>query len=246
MTAVRRSFSLAGLGAALLLAGCGDPALQRGVAPPLTLNQARAEVPLFRFGAGRLLRERVSEMAADGAVRQLDASIQTANIPQRDATRALLIQMGLDPARISWTATPLDRIVLTRTDVVTLPCAAALRPDWIGDVGQSVTSLGTCVQANNLADMVSDPRDLAAPVRLQPSNGAVSARAVRRWEEGTVKQPPKTSPAGEYGGGGGAPDAGPAAAPPPAAVPAQSSGAAAGNPLLSNAPLTGAAGSSAE
>jgi len=74
----------------LLLAGCDDPALERGRAPAIVLDQDEVEVPLFRPGAGRVLRQQVLALAPDGRMRDLDASIQTGSLSQRDATRALL------------------------------------------------------------------------------------------------------------------------------------------------------------
>lgn len=235
-----------------LLAGCDDPALEQGTPPAIALSQTEAKVLLFRYGAGRVLRQQVMALASDGRIRDLDASIQTTSLPQRDATRALLIQLGLDPARISWRSYSDNVLVLTRTTAVTAPCGTALKSDWQGDVGNSITSLGTCVQANNLADMVSDPRDLAMPVTLAPTNGAVAARAVRNWENGSVKQPPRRSLAGEDGGngnadagsgggGGGSIPAGPAAGAELSAAPA-SAASSATDPLLSPAPLTASPG----
>ncbi|MCQ8239630.1 CpaD family pilus assembly lipoprotein [Rhizosaccharibacter radicis] len=243
-----------------LLAGCDDPAYERGVPPAIALNQSRMEVPLFRYGAARLLRQQIGILAPDGNIHQLDASIRTTSVSQRDATRAVLIQMGLDPSRIDWVPVSDNAVVLSRTRAVTTPCSTALKADWQGDVANSVTSLGTCVQANNLAQMVSDPRDLARPVTLGPNNGAVAARAVRDWENGEVRQPSRRGQAGAEGagdgdagggdgpggggggGGGGAVSAIPAGPAAGAAIVAPAPAAAAGvNPLLSAAPLSGAA-----
>lgn len=187
----------------VILSGCDDPAYERGMPPPISLDQVKVEVPLFRYGVARLLRRAVGVLASDGHVQRLDAFIRTTSLPQRDATRAVLIQMGLDPARIQWSAQSGDVVVLTQTTAATVSCGAALRSDWQGDVGNSVTSLGTCIQANNLAEMVSDPRDLAKPVTLGPTNGAVAARAIRDWENGTDRQPLHRD-SGEVGGGGDA------------------------------------------
>lgn len=232
-----------------LLVGCNDPSLERGTPPAITLSQNKAEVSLFHVGAGRLLRQEVTALAPDGQMSALDASIQTVSLPQRDATRASLIQIGLDPDRISWQAYPNNVVILTRTAAIVAPCGTALRSDWLGDVGNSITSLGTCVQANNLAGMVSDPRDLTMPVKLAPTNGAVAARAVRDWENGSVKQPAHSGGTGEDGGGGN-PDAGggggggsnsipsgPAAGAGLSTAPASTSGA--GNPLFSSSPSAG-------
>jgi len=226
----------------LLLAGCDDPALERGRPPAIALGQDEAEVPLFGPGAARVLRQQVTALAPDGRKRDLDASIQTGSLTQRDAARALLIQMGLDPARISWRAESADRVVLMRTRATTTPCSTALASDWQGDVGNSITSLGSCVQGNNLAAMVSDPRDLASPVALAPTNGAVAARAVRSWENGTVKQPARRGLTSEDGGNSDAGAGGGGSIPAGAAAGSGVSGAppsGSANPLLSQAPLVG-------
>lgn len=203
-----------------LLGGCDDPALERGVPPPILLDQARIEVPLRSpYRATRLLRRELDALAPGGLVRQVDASIRTTNLSRRDATRAVLVQMGLDPDRIAWSARPDETVVLTRATAIVTPCGAGLRSDWQGDVGNSLTSLGTCVQANNLAEMVSDPRDLAKPVALGPTDGAVAAKAVQDWEDSGVREPPRHAEGDE-------------AQPGAASSPAASATGASLNPLL--------------
>lgn len=229
----------------LALAGCDDPALQRGVPPPIVIDQAQAVIPLYEFGAARVLRSQVAALGASGGVGRLDASIETLSKPEVEATRNLLLQLGLNPARITIRSEHHNVVVLTRNTTTVTSCGAALQPDWLGDVGNSVTSLGTCVQANNLARMIDDPRNLAVPVRLEPADGAVSALAVQRWEQGEVQQSPHTATSSGGGGSGGG-DAGGGGSPASSSAAPQSAGAAAVNPLLSNAPLTGAPGASAE
>ena len=228
----------------LALAGCDDPALQRGVPPPIVLNQSRAVIPIYEYGAVRALRSQVVALSTGFGTDRLDASIETLSQPEIEATRDLLLQLGFNPARISVRNAPGNVVVLTRNTATVTSCGAALHPDWLDDVSNSITSLGTCVQANNLAGMLDDPRDLAAPVRLEPADGAVSALAIQRWEQGEVRQPPRTSlsPGGGASAGGDAGGGGQGAA----GTAPQSAGALPVNPLLSNVPLTGASGASAE
>lgn len=224
----------------LTLAGCDDPALQQGVPPPIVVDQSRAVIPLYEYGAVRVLRSQVAALRAGAGADRIDASIETLSQPETEATRDLLLQLGLNPAKITVRSEPGNVVVLTRDAATVASCGTALHSDWLGDVSNSITSLGACVQANNLAVMLDDPRDLVAPVRLEPADGAVSALAIQRWEQGDVKQPPRTSLSS--GGGGSAGGDGQAAA----GTAPQSAGASPANPLLSNAPLSGAPGASAE
>ncbi len=227
----------------LALVGCDDPALQRGVPPLIVLNQSRAVIPLYEYGAARALRSQVVALRTGVGADRLDASIETLSQPEIEATRDLLLQLGFNPARISVRRHPDNIVVLTRNIATVTSCDAALHSDWLGDVSNSITSLGACVQANNLAGMVDDPRDLAAPAHLEPADGAVSALAIQRWEQGDVRQPPHTS----LSSGGGASAGGDAGGAGQGAVGAapQSAGALPLNPLLS-VPPTGASGASAE
>ena len=222
------------------LGGCEDPAIQRGRSPPIVLDQTRAVVPLYRLGAGRTLRSAISRLAPRGDAALLDAVIATRNASRVAATRAVLVEQGLDPARIGVRNQADDVVIVTRTDASVASCSTAMQPPGIDGVDNSITSLGTCVQATNLAGMVDDPHDLLAPPRLEPADGAVSARAVQKLEAGEVKPPPRpsSSAGGEAGGDGGGGDAGGTAAPASGSG-AQSVGAAPANPLLSAAPLSG-------
>ncbi len=222
------------------LAGCNDPASQLGTPPPIEIGQVRAVVPLYRHGAARTLRYQVATLAADGDVNGLDAAIETLSRPQAEATRALLIQMGVDPAHIRILNQASDVAVLTRNVAAVASCGTALQSPGLRGVNDSITSLGRCVQATNLAGMIDHPSDLMVPAQLEPADGGVAALAIDRWRAGDVKQPPRTSlssgSGGDPAGGGSQGDAGAA---PQGAAP-QSAGAAPANPLLSNAPLAGA------
>ena len=224
----------AGLALFLLasLAGCDDPAIERGVAPPIAIDIDRAVIPLYRFAAGRVLRERVATLAPQGDTGVLHARIETLNEAEAEAARDLLIRLGFDPVRIVIRATPANTVALSRIDVGVAPCSTALHADWLGDVRDSVTSLGTCVQTNNLAEMLDDPVDLIAPQRLGTADGAVSADAVHRWEQGRVKQPNEAHPQqGDVDYDAGASPSAASDAPP------QSPGSVAINPLAGPLPV---------
>ncbi len=221
------------------LGGCYDPAIELGSPPPIVLDQARAVVPLYRLGAGRTLRSAIARLAPRGDAALLDAVIETRSPSRVAATRAVLVEQGLDPARIEVRDEADDVVVVTRTDASVASCSTALQPPGIDGADNSITSLGTCVQATNLAGMMDDPHDLLAPPRLEPADGAVSARAVQKLENGEVKQPQRTSLSGGGAGGDTGGDAGGTAAPASGGAAAQSVGTAPVNPLLSTAPLTG-------
>ncbi len=220
------------------LGGCDDPALERGSPPPIVLDQARAVVPLYRLGAGRTLRAAIARLSPNNNPALLDAVIETRSAARVAATRAVLIEQGLDPARIRVRNEADDVVVVTATTASVASCDTALQPPGIDGVDNSLTSLGTCVQATDLAGMADDPHDLLAPPRLGPANGPVSARAIQKLENGEVKQPPRTSLSGgdDTGNGG---DANGTAASAPGGAPSQSVGASPANPLLSTAPLPG-------
>lgn len=153
----------------------------------------------------------------------------------------MLIEQGIDPSRIRVRNRADDVVVVTRTDASVASCDTAMQPPGIDGVDNSITSLGTCVQATNLANMVDDPHDLLAPPRLEPADGPASLRAVQKFENGEVKQPSRASQSAPGNGGGGdaGGDAGGGTGPASGGPAAQSGGAAPVNPLLSTAPLPG-------
>ena len=226
--------------ATTLLFGCEDPALDRGSAPPVVVAQSQVAVPLHGYAPARGLRQALASLTPDGNARLVDATVETVSGPQAASAKALLVELGLDPARIAWHGNAREDILLRRSTAQTLSCATAVRPGWLGDAQRSAQPLGECIQANALAQMVADPGDLVHPVPLGPTNGAVAARAVGQWQAGTVAPAQQSrSDEGHDGGDTGGPDsdASPSAGVPPAAAPVHSSGVE-GNPLL--APLPGA------
>ncbi|WP_218062153.1 hypothetical protein, partial [Endobacter medicaginis] len=171
--------------ATVLLCGCEDPARDRGTAPPIVVAQSQVAVPLHGYAPGRGLRRALASLTPDGNARLVDATVETVSGPQAASAKALLVELGLDPARIVWHGNAREDILLSRSTAQTLSCATAVRPGWLGDAQRSVQPLGECIQAAALAQMVADPGDLVHPVALGPTNGAVAARAVGQWQAGT-------------------------------------------------------------
>lgn len=193
------------------VAGCDDPAIERGVPPILALNERSMSLPLYSYAAARRLREGINGLA-NGETGSLRASIRTESPAEAQAARVRLIENGIAPTSITVRAVPDNVVVVSRVTVRTTSCQAALRPGYLGDSANSVDSLGRCVQANNLAAMVADPAELVAPASLAPMDGAVAARAVLDWQKGVVKSPPSSenlnNGAGQLGDTGSIPPTG--------------------------------------
>ncbi|MGI4939308.1 MAG: hypothetical protein ACRYHQ_01845 [Janthinobacterium lividum] len=215
----------------LTSSGCAtDPALERGRPPELALFTTAIAVPLDQEDPAWALQGAINELHGRDGLR--------ARILASDPSRARiawtrLVGLGIEPARITVAADPGDRVILTRTEMQSPSCATSLRPDWSGDVSDSVDSLGHCIAAADLAGMVYDPADLVAPARLQPAEGAASVQPVHQLE-GSLSTP-TALPSGATGGSrsqgsGGSPQSAPAG----------------DNPLLSPAPLASPAGRSTE
>ena len=226
------------LGIVMMVAACNDPAIELGRPPPIELSVIQATVRLYGSGAARVLRLAVARLA-QGELQAVRAVISTADASKAGAARTRLIEDGIDPAAIVVRAGSDNVIVLTRFTANPTSCNAALTPGWLGDAADSVTSLGQCVQANNLGQMAVDPGDLVSPTPLAPSNGAVAARAVLDWEQGTGRSSAADagssngSGGGASGGTGGTNAVGPTAATGDAPVVGQpAAGTSAANPLL--------------
>lgn len=203
------------------LAGCNDPAIERGRPPPLLLVSSARSVALGGDD-GRLLRGAVAALRATGggAVR---ARILTLSNAHAAHALAVLSGAGLEPDRIGRIADPRELVILTRTDATSPDCRGALRPAWSGDVSNSLESLGQCVAAADLAGMVADPADIIQPAPPLPTEGAVVVPAVQALEGvGQAPAAGRPSTPSTVGAGSGS-------APAPAAAPA--------NPLLSSSPL---------
>lgn len=66
-------------------------------------------------------------------------------------------------------------------------CQIADPDDWSVHPYRSVGSLG-CATRNNLARMVSDPRDLSRPRTLEGGDGRAAAGAIKRYQEDDLKE----------------------------------------------------------
>ena len=210
MSAASASRIAAVLAVVAALAGCDDPAAERGVPPPLAFDRSRVAVPLYSYGSARRLRSGINTLA-NGDMGSLRAMILTTDGSEARAARDRLIDDGIAPSAIMVRHVPDDLVVVTRTTVRGAPCRAAINPGWLGDAGNSLDSLGRCVQADNLAAMADDPADLVRPTRLGAGDGAVAAQAVLDWERGGTKSQagapgnaPGTGDADAGGSAGGA------------------------------------------
>lgn len=230
------------------LAACNDPSIDLGTPPPVTLVEQRVVVPLHGGVERRALGNAVESLGGvppDGSVR---AVVSVGNPRRAEAVREALLRFGVSPALVTLAeGRGSDTVLLSRTKAHVQDCSSALVPSLDGGMSRSVTSLGTCIQANALAAMVADPADLAAPPRLEPANGARAAQAVLRWQDaGAVQSSGSASAGGGEGASGGAGQA-----------PGQAGGGAAGGGLsgdtagaggsaLGGPALAGGAGASAE
>lgn len=228
---------------AVALAACTAPdsSVQRGTPPPIEASalhedawlQFRGDLRLSEAGRDSLGRAvRLASLGRPEAVRATVA----ARAREAGAARRALLGLGLDPTRIEAVeddqAPPLTaRVALLRLVLHTRDCGGAIQPsrDFGLDVASSLDSLGRCVQANNLAQMLADPGDLLASPPLAPQPGDVAAAAVARARN----QPgaPGFLP-GTVGAGAAAPS-GPGTPPgseAPGAAGAAGPGAAAGTP----------------
>lgn len=247
----------------LPIAGCDDPAINRGfVLPPLLTS--RSVVLPAPSSAGAPERSAVANAIA-GLMTEgpylpssLDARIVTTSRRQMLAMRAELVGAGIDPSRIVQSASEPPAIVLTATRAHTPDCGASLAPNRVGDVANSLAVLGECVASNDLTRSLVNPADLYRPVPLEPYDGSQAVRAVSLFRHGLVKQPTSQPSAASEDGSyeqplallsAGSPTSGgdtdlssPAQGTPAAgAAPAGDAPAASGsgNPLLSGAPITG-------
>ena len=66
-------------------------------------------------------------------------------------------------------------------------CASLARPSVLKDAGIHRPQMEWgCATYTNLAVQVANPKDLVAPQKLGPADGAVAADGVRRYETGKV------------------------------------------------------------
>ena len=232
------------------LAACNDPSIDLGTPPPVTLVEQRVVVPLRGGIERQALRDAVESLSGprpDGSVR----AVVSVGEPRRaEAVQRALLGLGVSPSLVVLAdGRGADTVRLSRTRAHVEDCSSALAVSPDGGVSRSVTSLGTCIQANALASMVADPADLASPPRLEPANGARAAQAVLRWQRNGAAQSDGQSSAGgggeDAGSGGGGLAPGQAGGGVAAGGLSGDTAGAAGSPLAGPA-ATGAAGASAE
>ena len=181
------------------LATCNDPSLGLGTPPPVTLVEQRVVVPLHGGVERRALGEAVASLGGARSGSPIRAAVGVGQPGRAEAVRRALVGLGLDSALVTTADEGGDAVVLSRTRAQVNDCSLALATTPDGGVSRSITSLGSCIQANALASMLADPADLVAPPRLQPASGARAAQAVLRWQRAGA---PAGSDAATGGGGG--------------------------------------------
>ncbi len=205
-------FSPAVAGAAMLLGGCTNEAADLGQSPPIALATVGREVmvPVSASSSVRtrsLLLSREIQNLGQGNLEAVRARILTASAVQADALRRTLIGLGVDPARITIyraSKTRAPAVVLTRTASVAADCRAAITLAYPDDPLPSLMSLAHCNTADDLAAMMVDPADLAAPPALGRADGAYLTDGVHAWREGqqsslTATGTSASSPSGSSG-----------------------------------------------
>lgn len=211
--------------AALGLSGCFNEAANLGAPPPVLLDTTRFVVAVPRGGVPSRARLRDGILAiGEGQAQAVRADIHLRGGRESEVARRTLVGLGLDPARI--TVEPLrpgagvpPAVVLSRTAAGTRPCADAIEPGTYGDPAPSLMSLAHCQQTNNLAQMLVDPKDLAAPPRLADQDGAYLADGVRAWRANRATPlPAQGTTVGDSGPGASAAGAAPVAGVPTASV----------------------------
>ena len=233
-------------GVLTLLAGCGDPAIDRGRPPPILLSQEIVTVRLGSDPPDPAFATAIGSLGGARALNAVHARIETVDPTRLETVRAELLAMGIDPARITVWRQPQDRVVFTRMQDSVADCRSGIDPGPVGDVSQSFESIAECEQARVLATSVVDPADLVSPPQPGLADGAKAARAVLQWEGGQAK--PASAPAGGgadgatgggSGGGAGQSASGSVVSPDVAAGALSGGAGAAGgaNPLASSAPL---------
>lgn len=203
----RCSFFLPLLG----LAECNDPSIDLGTPPPVTLVEQRIVVPLHGGVERSALGTAVASLGGLQQGSSIRAAVSVSQPYRADAVRRALVGLGLSSSLV---VVADDRggdvVVLSRTGARLQDCSSALGTSPDGGVSRSLLSLGSCIQANTLASMLTDPADLASPPRLQPASGARAAQAVLRWQRGGSggAQSEASSPGGGEDAGSGGQGAG--------------------------------------
>ncbi len=212
--------------AALGLSGCFNETANLGAPPPVLLDTTRVVVAAPRGGVPSRARLRDGILAvAEGQAQSVRADIHLRGVREGEAARRALVGLGLDPARVA--VEPLlpgasvpPAVILSRTAAWTRPCADAIEPGTYGDPAPSLMSLAHCQQANNLAQMLVDPKDLAAPPRLADQDGAYLVDGVQAWRTNRATPlPAQNTTIGDAGPGASTAGAAPVAAVPTATIP---------------------------
>jgi pilus assembly protein CpaD len=128
--------------------------------------------------------DRVFVLGDDGALETRRAtSVRDALIERRIAGRQIMSGVAADDGPNALT------IVVGRYVVIPPSCPNWSKPSS-GDANNRTSSNFGCATATNLGAMVADPGDLVAGKGLGPGDGTVSAGAVQRYREDSIKELP--------------------------------------------------------
>lgn len=198
----------------LALCGCETTQSDRPKTLPVGLHAKQLTIPLEYDGSFNF--STVQQAVADlGGHREAGAYLIGLAPDLTEQIFPRLVAAGLDPDRVH--VTPLvghveampPRLVISSIDVAVPNCSKVIKTGWLGNVSPSLENVGNCVQNNNLAQMLADPRDLYSSPSFHPSPAARAALAVHRLNTGAEPALPADklnnglSNANTMGAGGG-------------------------------------------
>lgn len=192
--------------ATALLTGCQSPPKQALWQPTDTPKAPTAEAvsyaavlpdpgrppftPAQRQGLHRFLQGLPDPFRVQVTIQGLPAG-RAGTAAATEATR-MLVSRGVMPENIRFDFDPIGSgaggpiTVQARYFVARAPGCPDHSHQHLQDGTYRTSSNLGCANAEALARMVADPRDLVESHRTDPSNGAVQADAVRRYEEGRL------------------------------------------------------------
>lgn len=187
------------------VAGCDMHwARQGNKPPPLLVGENDISISLSEEGAYQAVAQALAKI---NDPQKLHVTLSSVNKQQAETIRHMLTHVGVNAARIYYVDSPADMLVIRRYLVARPDCRLAVHKSWTGDVSNSLSATGSCVQASALAEEIDNPGDLVQPAHLQPANGARFGRVVELWEQGADKnnqqQPVSQTGSGSVSGASG-------------------------------------------
>jgi pilus assembly protein CpaD len=140
--------------------------------------------------AAFLAREEVGRSDEISLAAGGDGKEQTLAARRAAAVAGYLRGLNLKPEPDATSTAPADRVTVSVGRYVVVPPNC---PDWrkpsTDDPANSPSSNFGCATATNLGLMVADPHDLISGKASSESDAEYNALAVRRYREGTIKEP---------------------------------------------------------